>query len=127
MKYILYIISAFYALANSQLLSSTEREQRDLMTQESAIMRIGMPPVIEDYRDVVTTTIDRRKLVDLVSKLHASSESLRWSLFFLETCSSSDSVKCNTARRLAARNVHEFVVHIDRTMNQIEDWVLGAE
>ncbi|KAJ5928361.1 hypothetical protein N7466_007317 [Penicillium verhagenii] len=114
-------------MANSQLLSSTEREQYDLVTQESVIMRIGMPTVIEDYRDAVTTTIDRRKLVDLVSKLHASSESLRWSLFFLETCSSSDSVKCNTARRLAAQNVHEFVVHLDRTVNQIEDWVLGAE
>ncbi|KAJ5658217.1 uncharacterized protein N7484_001866 [Penicillium longicatenatum] len=122
-----YLLSLLYfTTVRSAPLSPTENELRDLVTQESVVVRAGMATVIKDYRDGVTTIIDRRGLIDLVSELHGASEELLWSLYRFERShlATGEAASKDAACRSAAQNIYDVMNTLSRTTGQIENWVL---
>lgn len=84
-RFYLYLMhSICLPLACCHQLSPVENELRDLVTQNSIIMRAGMTSVIKGFRDGTIATVNWPSLIETAFELDRASDELLWYIHILE-------------------------------------------
>lgn len=83
-RFYLYLMhSICLPLACCHQLSHVENELRDLVTQDSVIMRAGMTAVIKGFRDGTIATVKWPSLIETAFELDRASDELLWYIHLL--------------------------------------------
>lgn len=86
----LYLCLSCLTLARSQPIEPIAKRHRDPISQNSVMIRPDMATIIKDLRDGVTTSVERRSLIETTSELDGAVEELRWSLYYFDAMHSDD-------------------------------------